>query len=690
MDGNIRDTAPVMVLPQTADEKRWADIPGEVAAAKKGVDERRARLRKDFDAWLETAKIEDWEAETAKIGDPDFRLPLEEEKLEGTLKGAPVVATSAEPIKWVEKTLAFEGKAPLEIPGDVGPFEKDMAYSFGCWIQVQKGFTGAAPVFARMDDDAGYRGWDLWVQEGEFATHLIHKWKDDACKVATTGKLVKPGQWQHVFVTYDGSAKAKGFRIFVDGKEAKLNVEADTLKSSTKTETPFLVGRRKKGATLSNAHVKDIRVYGRKLEAKDVLRLALAAKAKALLAKAPKDRGAKEKDEIFEATASGDAELAKLRATSDALEAERKAIRERASVAYIQEEKQGMGMAAVLFRGEYDKPRDKVEPAVFSFLHKLPEGAPKNRLGLAKWLVDAENPITARVIVNRFWQEVFGTGLVKTSEDLGIMGDLPSHPELLDWLAVEFQKTWDVKKLFRLMLTSATYRQSAVATTQKLEKDRENRLLSRGPRFRMDAEQIRDYALAASGLLSQKIGGPSVKPYQPEGVWEAVAMPGSNTRFYKPDTGESLYRRSMYTFWKRAAPPASMDILNAPAREFSCLRRERTNTPLQALVTLNDPQFVEAARALAQAALKGATEDVGRFSFLSARVLARPFTEKERPVVAKSLAALRAHYAAKPEDAKALLAVGEFKHDAALAMPELAAWTMLCNQLLNLDEVLNK
>ncbi len=203
----------------------------------------------------------------------------------------------------------------------------------------------------------------------------------------------------------------------------------------------------------------------------------------------------------------------------------------------------------------------------------------------------------ARVTVNRFWQEVFGTGIVKTAEDFGSQGEAPSHPELLDWLAVEFRESgWDVKKFFKLMVTSATYRQSALTTEEKVKADPDNRLLSRGPRFRMDAEMVRDYALAASGLLGPTIGGPSVKPYQPKGIWETVAMEDSNTRFYKQDHGDKLYRRSLYTFWKRSAPPASMDIFNAPSRENCTVRRERTNTPLQALVTMNDPQFFEAAR----------------------------------------------------------------------------------------------
>src|SRR5438093_11810579 len=275
-------------------------------------------------------------------------------------------------------------------------------------------------------------------------------------------------------------------------------------------------------------------------------------------------------------------------------------------------------MAYVLFRGEYDRRRDPVKPATPAILPPMPPELPRNRLGLARWLLRPEHPLTARVTVNRFWQEIFGTGIVRTAGDFGASGEPPSHPELLDWLAVEFRESgWDMKKFFKLLVTSATYRQAAVVTKDNLEKDPQNILLSRGPRYRLDAEMMRDYALASSGLLVRKIGGPSVKPYQPEGVWEAVAMIGSNTRDYKRDQGENLYRRSMYTFWKRGAPPAAMDILNAPSREFCTVRRERTNTPLQALVTLNDPQFIEAARHLAQRTLKGGgATDAARFAYM--------------------------------------------------------------------------
>jgi hypothetical protein len=303
-----------------------------------------------------------------------------------------------------------------------------------------------------------------------------------------------------------------------------------------------------------------------------------------------------------------------------------------------------------------------------------------------------ENPLTARVTVNRFWQEIFGNGIVRTSGDFGVSGELPSHPELLDWLAVDFRESgWDVKRFFKQIVTSAAYRQSAQLTKEKLEKDPHNLLLSRGPRYRLEAEMMRDYALAVSGLLVPKIGGPSVKPYQPIGVWEAVAMIGSNTRDYRPDAGDKLYRRSMYTFWKRGAPPASMDILNAPSREYCVVRRERTNTPLQALVTLNDPQFIEAARHLAQATLKeGGAKVESKIDFLFVKLTARPPRAEEIKIVRESLDDLLAFYKEHPADAKKLLAVGESPIDATLDPPTLAGWTMLVNQLMNLDEVLNK
>jgi hypothetical protein len=345
----------------------------------------------------------------------------------------------------------------------------------------------------------------------------------------------------------------------------------------------------------------------------------------------------------------------------------------------------------VLYRGEYTERRDQVTPDTPDVLPPFPEDALRNRLGFAQWLLLPEHPLTARVTVNRFWQEVFGTGIVRTSGDFGVAGELPTHPELLDWLAVEFRESgWDVKKFFKLMVTSATYRQAATTTPEKLEKDPQNQLLSRGPRFRIDAEMVRDYALAASGLLVPKIGGPSVKPYQPPGVWEAIAMNVSNTRSYQRDTGENLYRRSMYTFWKRMAPPASMDIFNAPNREFCVVRRERTNTPLQALVTLNDEQLIEAARHLATKSIQAGESFDERLQAMSQRVLCRPLTSDEVHVVRSSYEELSAYYEGHADDAKQLITVGESAPEPSIQPATLAAWTMVANELMNLDEVLNK
>jgi hypothetical protein len=373
-------------------------------------------------------------------------------------------------------------------------------------------------------------------------------------------------------------------------------------------------------------------------------------------------------------------------------EREQNGIKSRGTVAHVMQEKPDEAMAFILNRGEYDQRLDQVSPATPAILPPFPDEFPRNRLGLARWLLLPEQPLTARVTVNRFWQEVFGTGLVQTSGDFGVMGELPSHPELLDWLALEFvDSDWDVKALFKLMVMSSAYRQAAVTTDEKRECDPDNRLLSRGPRFRMDAEMVRDTALAASGLLVPQLGGPSLKPYQPEGVWEVVGMMGSTTRYYVQDHGEDLYRRSMYTFVKRMAPPSSLEIFNAPNREYCVVRRERTNTPLQALVTLNDEQFVEAARFLAQQAIRSAgPEPRARLDYISRRLISREFEPREIEVIARSLEGLQAHYSQSPEDALQLIHFGESAVDESIPPAELAAWTMLTNELMNLDEVLNK
>ncbi len=697
MDGNIKDTPPVIVVPTAKDREAWEELPGKLATAQQKVDTRRSAARGDFDTWLAQAALPAVQAKIVTAG-LVVHAPLGDSSgnvLDVSVGGESTqVTVGAEPTWDTGFTSAKAFKArpetTLEVPG-AGDFEKDQPFTCSAWVKMPRdGATGA--IVARMDDGNAYRGWDMWLDKGRPASHIVSKWPDDAVKVIGKTPL-KTDKWQYVSVTYDGSGSAGGVKIYVDGALQTVELAADSLKNSIRTTVPLKLAQRNSGYRVDDLAIQDLRIYDRALPPNELTQLASATRAAYLVAKPVEGRAPSEVEELYGWwLESIDSSFQQLSGEQRDLKTVETDIKSRATIAHVAQEKPETAMAHVLFRGEYDKRRDQVSPETPAMLPAFPADQPRNRLGLAKWLLRDDQPLVARVTVNRFWQEVFGTGLVKTTGEFGVGGDLPSHPELLDWLAVEFRETgWDIKKLYRMLVLSATYRQSAAATPDKLEKDRQNKLLSRGPRFRMDGEIVRDYALAASGLLARKQGGPSVRPYQPEGVWEAVAMTGSNTRDYKVDSGESLYRRSLYTFWKRAAPPASMEIFNAPNREVCTVRRERTNTPLQALVTLNDPQFVEAARHLAQRALiEGGDTDANRADFIARRILARPLSGEEWPVVERSLASLASHYRDHADNAKQLISFGESKPDSSLDTCTLAAWTMLTNELMNLDEVLNK
>ena len=345
--------------------------------------------------------------------------------------------------------------------------------------------------------------------------------------------------------------------------------------------------------------------------------------------------------------------------------------------------------AFFLNRGQYDQPGEEVYPAIPASLGRLPDGAPTNRLGLAKWLIDDSNPLSARVTVNRYWQMYFGTGLVKTVDDFGAQGEFPSHPDLLDWLATEFIRSgWNIKAMQKLIVTSATYRQATAATAELRNRDPDNRLLARGPRFRLDGPAIRDQALAISGLLREKIGGPSVKPYQPAGLWEDVA--GNKARKYTQGRGDDLYRRSMYSFWKRAVAPPTMIIFDAGGRERCDVARRATNTPLQALATLNDVQFVEAARFLGhRMILEGGGSPKARLIHGWRLAVARTPDQVELNTLMRSYQQHHDHFKKNPDAAKELLTIGE-KPSGYKDEVELAAYTAVANVLLNLDETVNR
>lgn len=695
MDGNIATTPPVIYIPKPEDEARWGAIDAEIAAAQAARDDRRGRAGPAMAAWAARAK---GTAYVAKVDAKGLRVWLKADEGDGdSLRDAApgqegrVIRLSAAP-QWLPGPggmgAVLTNSASADI-GDVGNFENDEPFAYGAWVQVPRG-NGA--LLARMDEQDNNRGWDLFFADGRPAAHLISRWNTDAIKVQAD-KQIKPGTWAHVFVTYDGSKKAAGVKIYIDGVAQKTKAHVDQLTGSIKTGVPLSLGRRSQQQRFRDGAFRDLRLYGRLLSPTEVSRLAAAGRMRELLALEPAKRSAAQAEQLLNFYLENeDPAFGEIAARLRRLEGEKEAMRGRATPTLVMEEKAEEAFAHILARGQYDQPGEKVFPAVPAVLPPLPPDAPKNRLALARWLVAPEHPLTARVTVNRFWQQLFGVGLVATAEDFGITGQRPSHPKLLDWLAVEFRETgWDVKRMMRLLVTSASYRQSARVSPEKLEKDPDNRLVSRGPRHRMDGEMIRDLALDAGGLLVEKIGGPSVKPYQPDGIWETVAMPQSDTKEYERDSGEALYRRSLYTFWKRSAPPPSMEIFNAPTREQFCVRRERTNTPLQALVVMNDPQFVEASRALAALALRsGGDSPDARLDFIAARLLARPLAPEERDVLRGSIGRFAEAFDRDPEGARRLLAVGESKPPGDIPPPELATWTMAANLILNLDESLNK
>lgn len=699
MDGNIKDTPPIVPVPLEEDRERFSALDGLIAQAKQAVDTRRLQARNGFDAFLADNAQRDaiLNSPLPAIDMLDVHLPLlgsDPKSIDGVIQGQKQSIALASEGTFAPGHLsdwAWQVKAGLYPTLEAGDIERDQPFTISMWVKPATDNQGGS-LLARMDESADFRGWDVWLENGNVGTHIINKWPENALKVVSNQRLTA-SRFQLVTITYDGTSKAQGVKIYIDGKLAPLNVASDKLTDTVRTKVPLRLGSRHATAPTNDAKIQDIRMYRRVLNSEELQSVGQLPRQQYLIAKA--NRSNQEADELFQSyLATRDPEYTQLIQNQQKLVDEKTAILNRGTVAHIMNEKNEMPKAWLLTRGDYDKRADEVAPQTPSVLNPWKDEYPKNRLGLAKWLLDEGNPLMARVTVNRFWQEVFGNGIVASAGDFGVTGQLPTHPELLDYLAISFREDgWNVKNLFRTIVTSSTYRQSASVTNEKLAMDPTNKLLARGPRFRMDAEMIRDSALASSGLLVQKIGGPSVRPYQPPGVWEAVAMPGSNTRDYQADKGEGLYRRSLYTFLKRSAPPPSMEVFNATAREVCTVRRERTNTPLQALVTMNDIQFIEAARILAQKGIQAnpnGTDNVARLQWIAARVLSRPLRGEELGVLQSSLNEVSAYYQANQEAAKELLAVGATRSSEEINPSELASWTMTVNILMNLDEAITK
>jgi hypothetical protein len=510
-------------------------------------------------------------------------------------------------------------------------------------------------------------------------------------RVSTKSKIA-PSKWQHLFATYDGLSRAEGISIHVDGCKQETEILQNSLGGSIRTRKPFQLAARC-GGNCFTGQLDDVRIYSRELSADEVAALAAKDDVRDVLAIPPANRTAEQQRSLetrfLSATSDEYRSLLKRR---DDLAAEFATLQKSAPTSMVMREQATPRKTFVLERGEYDRPQQQVGAGVPAILPPLRADAPPNRLALARWLVDPSHPLTARVVVNRFWQMYFGTGLVKTAEDFGTQGELPSHPDLLDWLAVEFVRSgWNVKALQRRIVTSDTYKQSSKATAELLARDPENRLLARGPRFRLPAETIRDQALSLSGLLVEKLGGPSVMPYEPAGLWEELAYGGGfSAQTYRQGKGDDLYRRSLYTFWKRTAPPTALNSFDAPDREFCVVRRSRTNTPLQALVLLNEPTYVEAARKLAERMIAAGDDTQQRIDFGFRSATSRRPTPAERKILTRALEQRRKSYQENPSAASKLLQVGESIRNQKLDPIELAAWTIVASAIMNLDETITK
>jgi len=646
MDGNRPDTPPILRLyPDDKIKAREAELRQKIAAADKALNAHRdsEEVKAAFGAWKPSAG------------------------------------------KWLGELYAIPAQEQIEPDSHSFPFQKDKPFSVFLRVAVPEE-EGYFDLAAQMDKNG--RGWKLGIDTLNEGVELV------MCGGPGKGVLkvsqirqARPGRTVSMVMIYDGSGEPEGVKAWAGTREMTRDrfpyLEMNTLSGDFSNGAEFQVLAKPETLQI-------LEVFDRALHSEEVAAIQKRAGMEGLVKK-PREQWneAQQKDLLTYYLHTQDGKYQELLARRADLGLSLDKTLRKAPVTHVmQEQKDVVPTAMVLDRGEYDQPTDvQVTPGVPAALGSLPAEAPQNRLGLAQWIIDRENPLTARVTVNRIWQEFFGTGIVKTAEDFGLQGEPPVHPELIDWLSVDFMENgWDMKRLVRQIVTSRAYRQDAKVTPELLRKDPENRLLARGPRFRLDAEMVRDQALFTSGLLVEQIGGPPVRPYQPDGIWHAVGYSNSNTVRYYRHHGESLYRRSIYTFLKRTAPPPSMSVFDAPDRESCTVRRERTNTPLQALVLMNDVQFVEAARHLAERSL-GTSDPIGD---MAQRVLARKLQPDERAIVVNSLANFQRHFESAPEAAEALLAEGDKPNSPELEPTKLAAYTMLASQMLNLDEALNK
>jgi len=677
---NPDDPPPVLEVPDAVQQRALADLADR---------ERRA------DSALETALAADearrrgWETRLRVRLPGPTSAALAHESAEPPADGgsvAPGAARLVGPRRHesgvVGDALALDGPQHLEFPADL-PIQGDRPWTLGFWVNP------AAPGLGLLRKRDGERGLDVRWSRGRLEVSLVHAKRDDALEVAATVALPR-SEWSHVVVAYDGHRRAAGMKLFVNGQTLLTEIRRDTLHGAADTTVPLEFGVAGSGVRFYGL-MDEVRVLPVALAGTDVRSWYWSERLARVLATADEQRDARQRAWARQGFIEEAGAPAQRVGWDDlrSIHTEQAALRAAIPRTLVMAETTPARRTHVLQRGAYDQPAEPVSPGVPGVLPPLPAGEPPNRLTLARWLVRPDHPLTARVTVNRFWLQVFGEALVDTIGDFGSQGSLPSHPELLDWLARHFiDSGWNTKELLRLLVTSATYRQSSVPTPATLQRDPANRLLARGPRFRLSAEMLRDQALAVSGLLVTRRGGPPVRPPQPPGIWEAVSYNGELT--YESDRGEGRWRRSLYSYWKRAAPPPSLQTFDSPTRETCTLRRPRTNTPQQALALLNDETQVEAARTLAARVLDDEAALDSRLRSLFARATGRWPEDPERAALQGLLDRQRARFAADLAAARTLVDIGESPRGRDRAPDELAAWTLVAQTVLNLDEVITR
>lgn len=571
--------------------------------------------------------------------------------------------------------ILADGDSLTTLPSQ-GIAHSDQPFSFSFWLKPAENHERAVVLSNTASFDVPFSGYDLLLERGHVTWSLARERPGCAASISTTS-TIPVNEWTHITVTNDGSRRASGLRIFLNGKRSETTVAHDNLTRDFHIGKGLNFMGRGRDIGMKGGMVDEIHIHRRAISEMEVASIFSGKSIDQIEATAEQ-----RKEYYLSAVDPVARQLTeKLNSARAAYRKEESKVRE---IVTMRESKEHIP-AYILARGDYTSPTEKVERETPDWLSPFPDKEPRNRLGFARWLVSPDHPLTARVTVNRLWQDIFGLGIVTTSENFGMQGARPSHPDLLDWLARDFISSgWDMKRAIRQMVLSATYAQDSVASPALQERDPDNALLARGPSRRLSAEQLRDSALAVSGLLSETIGGPPAKPYQaPGSMWKTL---NNFLPEYQPDKGEGLYRRSLYTFWRRTTTPPNMMVFDSSSRDVCATRRQITNTPLQALVLLNDPQFVEAARKLGERILKhGGETDESRARWTCLEVTGRTPTPEQLSILVDLIGEQRELFQAKPSDAEALLRTGESPADPALDKVESATFAVLAQALLNLD-----